>query len=126
MPCRRELRQGVCILFRADDQLAVLLVADKRLTGEHIAAQDALRKKRLDRVLQVAAQRSCAELRVIGRVDDKALCRRGQLALELLVGKALIKRRDLQIDDASDVFLRQGLIEDDLIQPPANRDSRSG
>ena len=42
MPCRRELRQGVCILFRADDQLAVLLVADKRLTGEHVAAQDAL------------------------------------------------------------------------------------
>ena len=90
MPCRRELRQGVCILFRADDQLAVLLVADKRLTGEHVAAQDALRKKRLDRVLQVAAQRSCAELRVIGRVDNKALCRRGQLAFKLLVGKALV------------------------------------
>ena len=104
MPCRRELRQGVCILFRADDQLAVLLVADKRLTGEHVAAQDALRKKCFDRVLQVAAQRSCAELRVIGRVDNKALCRRGQLALELLVGKALIKRRDLQIDDAGDIL----------------------
>ena len=49
--CKELLQQGPCILFCADDQLAVLLVADERLAGEHVAAQDALRQQRLDRVL---------------------------------------------------------------------------
>ena len=97
MPCRTELRQGVCILFRADDQLAVLHVADQCLAGKHVAAQDALGEQRFDRVLQIPAQGSCAELRVVGRVDDEGLGGGRQLARELLVGKALVERGDLPV-----------------------------
>lgn len=105
------------IIICVDDQFAVLHVADQRLAGQHVAVQDALGKKCFDRVLQIPAQRSCAELRVIGCVNDERLCRRSQLAFKLLVGKALVERRDLQVDNAGDILLRQRLIEHNLVQP---------
>ena len=80
-------------------------------------AQDALGEQRFDRVLQIPAQGSCAELRVVGRVDDEGLGGGRQLARELLVGKALVERGDLQVDDAGDVLLRERLIEHDLVEP---------
>ena len=98
---------GVAALLCRDDQLAVLHVADQCLAGKHVAAQDALGEQRFDRVLQIPAQGSCAELRVVGRVDDEGLGGGRQLTRELLVGKALVERGDLQVDDAGDVLLRE-------------------
>ena len=68
-------------------------------------------------MLQIPAQGSCAELRVVGRVDDEGLGGGRQLARELLVGKALVERGDLQVDDAGDVLLRERLVEHDLVEP---------
>ena len=99
------------------DQLAVLGVDAERGVRLDVAAQDALRDERLDRVLQIAVERTRAVLRVIGGVDGQLLGLLGQLAAELLVGQTLVQRRKLQIDDADDVLARERLIEDDLVEP---------
>ena len=46
----------------------------------------------------------------------KLLGLRRQLAAQLLVSQTCIERIHLQIDDLDDIFLRQRLIEDDLVQ----------
>ena len=89
-----------------DDELAVPDGDGERRTGLDAALHDLLGQQRLDGVLHVAAQRTRAELRVIGRVDDELLGLRRQLAAQLLVGKTLVERGDLKVDDAGDVLLR--------------------
>ena len=67
-------------------------------------------------MLQIAAERTRTVLRIIGCVDDELLGLRRQLAAQLLVSQTCIERIHLQIDDLDDIFLRQRLIEDDLVQ----------
>ena len=67
-------------------------------------------------MLQIAAERTRTVLRVISSVDDELLGLRRQLAAQLLVSQTCIERIHLQIDDLDDIFLRQRLIEDDLVQ----------
>ena len=85
----------------SDDELSVFDAAGQRLAGDDVAAQNALGEERLDRVLYVAAQRTRAELRIVGRVDDELFCSLRQLTTQLLVGQTAVERRDLQVDDTS-------------------------
>ena len=85
----------------SDDELSVFNAAGQRLAGDDVAAQNALCKQSLDRVLYVAAQRTRAELRIVGRVDDELFCSLRQLTTQLLVGQTAVERRDLQVDDTS-------------------------
>ena len=68
-------------------------------------------------MLDIPAQRTRAELRVIRGVDDQLLCSLRQLAVQLFVRKTLVERVNLQIDDARDVLFGERLIEDDLVEP---------
>ena len=100
--CPERISRSGHLLFAlhsAKHQLAVLHVAQERLTGQHIAAQDPLRQQRFNRMLQISAERSCAELRIVGRVDDELFCSLRQLTTQLLVGQTAVERRDLQVDD---------------------------
>ena len=67
-------------------------------------------------MLHIAAQRTGAELRIVGGIDDILLCGGRQLAAQLLVSQTLVQRGDLEIDDAGDVLLGQRLVEHDLVQ----------
>jgi len=67
-------------------------------------------------MLHIPAQRTRAELRIVGRVDDELFCSLRQLTTQLLVGQTAVERRDLQVDDTGDVLFRQRLIEYNLIQ----------
>ena len=87
--------------YLADEEFTVLDAAGERLAGDDVAAQNALCQQRLHRVLHVAAQRTRAELRIVGRVDDELFCSLRQLTTQLLVGQTAVERRDLQVDDTS-------------------------
>ena len=50
-------------------------------------------------MLHIPAQRTRAELRIVGRVDDELFCSLRQLTTQLLVGQTAVERRDLQVDD---------------------------
>ena len=52
-------------------------------------------------MLHIPAQRTRAELRIVGRVDDELFCSLRQLTTQLLVGQTAVERRDLQVDDTS-------------------------
>ena len=74
------------------------------LAGQNAAFENFLCNQRFDRVLDIPAQRTRTELRVIGGVDDQLLCSLRQLAVQLFVRKTLVERVNLQIDDARDVL----------------------
>ena len=59
-----------------DGQFTVLDADAKLRTRQDIAGDDAAGNERLDRVLDIAAQRPGTVLRVVGGVDDKLLCLR--------------------------------------------------
>ena len=102
--------------YLADEEFAVFHAAGERLAGDDVAAQNALCQQRLHRVLHVAAQRTRAELRIVGRVDDELLGFGRQLTVELLVLEPFVQSGNLQVDDAGDVLLRERLVEDDLVE----------
>lgn len=68
-------------------------------------------------MLHIPAQRTRAELRIVGRVDDELLGLGRQLTVELLVLEPFVQRGNLQVNDAGDVLLRQRLVENDLVEP---------
>ena len=50
-------------------------------------------------MLHIPAQRTRAELWIVGRADDELFCSLRQLTTQLLVGQTAVERRDLQVDD---------------------------
>ena len=100
----------------ADHQFAVLTVYDQCGSGGDLVGDDLPAHQRLHRVLEVAAEGSCAVDGVVGGVDDRVLGGIGQLHGELLVLQAAVQIGHQQIQNAGHVFLGQGLVEDDLIQ----------
>ena len=106
------MENGTAPLFygsalRAQDQLAVGGIHRDGLAGQNASLQDLLGDHGLHRVLDVAAERSGAEGRVEGLVDDLGLGGLGQLAAELLIQQAGIELIDLQVNDLGNVLAGQ-------------------
>lgn len=97
-------------------QLAVSVVYRDGGAGGDAAFQEATAQHGFYRVLHIAAQRTGTELGVVGLVYDVALGGLGETAGDLLLCQTAVELVDLQIDDARDVVLGQGLVEHDLIQ----------
>ena len=82
--------------FFVQNEASRELLARKGITNVTVAGDT-----RFDRVLDIPAQRTRAELRIVGRVDDELFCSLRQLTTQLLVGQTAVERRDLQVDDTS-------------------------
>lgn len=117
--CPERISRSGHLLFAlhsAKHQLAVFRIDGNCRTGLDAALQNLLCKQRFHCMLHIPAQRTRAELRIVGRVDDELFCSLRQLTTQLLVGQTAVERRDLQVDDTGDVLFRQRLIEYNLIQ----------
>ena len=96
-------------------QLAVSVVYRDGGAGGDAALQQTAAQHGFYRVLHIPAQRTGTEFGVVGLVYDVALGGLGEVAGDLLVCQTAVELVDLQIDDARDVVLGQGLVEYDLI-----------
>ena len=102
--CPERISRSGHLLFAlhsAKHQLAVFRIDGNCRTGLDAALQNLLCKQRFHRMLHMPAQRTRAELRIVGRVDDELFCSLRQLTTQLLVGQTAVERRDLQVDDTS-------------------------
>ena len=82
----------------------------------NITANDLTCKKRFNLGLNESLQRSCTVGRIVSGIDDMFLCCVGDLKLQLLILEALIQIGDQEIYDTVNVFLRERLVEYDLIK----------
>ena len=102
--CPERISRSGHLLFAlhsAKHQLAVFRIDGNCRTGLDAALQNLLCKQRFHCMLHIPAQRTRAELRIVGRVDDELFCSLRQLTTQLLVGQTAVERRDLQVDDTS-------------------------
>ena len=94
-------RHPVFLCFLLHRNLSVRDLQPHAVAQRDFAAQQLLAQRVLDRALNQPAQRTRAELRIVGRVDDELFCSLRQLTTQLLVGQTAVERRDLQVDDTS-------------------------
>ena len=80
-------------------------------------AEDEPCRHRLDMLLYISLQRSCAVYRVVAVVYDILLCCVRQTDRQLLIRDAPVQILDRQIYDIANIVLGQRLEEYDLIQP---------
>ena len=102
--CPERISRSGHLLFAlhsAKHQLAVFRIDGNCRTGLDAALQNLLCKQRFHCMLHIPAQRTRAELQIVGRVDDELFCSLRQLTTQLLVGQTAVERRDLQVDDTS-------------------------
>lgn len=116
--CPERISRSGHLLFAlhsAKHQLAVFRIDGNCRTGLDAALQNLLCKQRFHCMLHIPAQRTRAELRIVGRVDDELFCSLRQLTTQLLVGQTAVERRDLQVDDTGDVLFRQRPIKNIIV-----------
>ena len=67
--------------------------------------------------LQHPLERACAVVGVVARVRDPCACRVGEIESDAALGEPRAQLRELDVDDARDVLLRQTVEHDDLVDP---------
>src|SRR5438477_3655244 len=119
---RRLLRRDGDLLGRdlagndRDVDLDLVLPLDEnRRAGLERAAQDEVRERVLDVALNRAAQRPGAHRRVVTLLDQQLLRLVGQLDRNLVLAHLLAQAAEHQFDDVGDLFLRQLVEDDDLV-----------
>ena len=81
-------------------QLTIRNVDHDRIALIYIVLQDELGRKRLDMLLDISLDRSCAVGGIIGRVSDKLFSRVREPDRDLSVLEPSVEVRDDQIDDS--------------------------
>ena len=103
-------------LFLSDNRGRPVEIDAQRVLRFDISTDNLLCKERFDMRLNKPFERSCAVNRVICGVNDMILCCVGDLNLQLLILESLIQIGDQEIYDTVNVFLRERLVEYDLVE----------
>src|SRR5438105_5747963 len=109
---RRAAQYAEIELLAVGRQVDFYLVALRKL-----GKQNLLGERILDELLDRSLERTRSELLVVAVFHKERRRRFSELESELLVAQSLLNILEQNLDDRRDVFLRQRMEDDDIVEP---------
>src|SRR5206468_1229339 len=106
---------GALPLHEAEAFAAFIDVASHRAAVRITAMEDLLRERILDGLQDRALQRTRAESRLVADVDEPHLGGLREVESQLAIGHELLQSTQLDVDNATEVLLRERTENDDIV-----------